>query len=453
MRNMKRRVAAGRSRPPWVRRARPRSRLRGVRRIRGPRAPRAAPTVSAGSRASAGPTASTRPASTSRTRSRSTRISCSADPRRLQPRRRRRRGRAGAGSRDCRAQADERRQDVDVPAQERRQVRSAGEPRDHLAGRQVRARASGADPKNGAQYAFYFNVIKGFDGVRARARRSRSPASGRRTRRRSSSTSRSPAGDFLLRLGMPAACPMPARGRRSASRASRVRTVATSSRPGPYMIEGSDNLDISSCKRDEADQRLRRQDEAHARPQPELQREDGQPQGSREQPGPLRVHRRHQPRRHLQQDRVRASSRTSTRRRRRRCSASTRRTRASGSTSTRTPRDGTYYITMNLTQPPFDDVHVRRAMNWVMDRNALRKAWGGAVVRRRSPSTSSRLDGAAREAERTTTRSRRRATAGSVAKAKAEMAKSKYANSSGVCTDKAVQGRAADHRRREPRTS
>ncbi len=34
---------------------------------------------------------------------------------------------------------------------------------------------------------------------------------------------------------------------------------------------------------------------------------------------------------------------------------------------------------MNLTQPPFDDVHVRRAMNWVTDRNALRKAWGGPI--------------------------------------------------------------------------
>ena len=46
---------------------------------------------------------------------------------------------------------------------------------------------------------------------------------------------------------------------------------------GPYMIEGSDELDISSCKSIEADQRLRRQDEAHARPEPELQREHGQP--------------------------------------------------------------------------------------------------------------------------------------------------------------------------------
>ena len=39
--------------------------------------------------------------------------------------------------------------------------------------------------------------------------------------------------------------------------------------------------------------------------------------------------------------------------------------------------DRTWYLTMNLTQPPFDDVHVRRAMNWVMDKAALVQAWGG----------------------------------------------------------------------------
>jgi ABC-type transport system substrate-binding protein len=38
------------------------------------------------------------------------------------------------------------------------------------------------------------------------------------------------------------------------------------------------------------------------------------------------------------------------------------------------------YLTMNLTQPPFDDVHVRRAMNWVMDKAALVQAWGGPVM-------------------------------------------------------------------------
>jgi peptide/nickel transport system substrate-binding protein len=40
--------------------------------------------------------------------------------------------------------------------------------------------------------------------------------------------------------------------------------------------------------------------------------------------------------------------------------------------------DRTWYLTMNLTQPPFDDVHVRRAVNFVVNREALRKSWGGA---------------------------------------------------------------------------
>lgn len=39
--------------------------------------------------------------------------------------------------------------------------------------------------------------------------------------------------------------------------------------------------------------------------------------------------------------------------------------------------DRTNYIFMNLTEAPFDDVNVRRAVNWVMDKDALRKTWGG----------------------------------------------------------------------------
>jgi ABC-type transport system substrate-binding protein len=35
---------------------------------------------------------------------------------------------------------------------------------------------------------------------------------------------------------------------------------------------------------------------------------------------------------------------------------------------------------MNLTQPPFDDVHVRKAVNLVLDKQALRLAWGGPTA-------------------------------------------------------------------------
>jgi len=42
--------------------------------------------------------------------------------------------------------------------------------------------------------------------------------------------------------------------------------------------------------------------------------------------------------------------------------------------------DRTWYLTMNLTQPPFDDIHIRKAMNWILDKRAMQKAWGGPVV-------------------------------------------------------------------------
>src|SRR5262249_60950978 len=41
--------------------------------------------------------------------------------------------------------------------------------------------------------------------------------------------------------------------------------------------------------------------------------------------------------------------------------------------------DRTNYLSMNLTQPPFDDVHVRKALNWITDKAALQKAWGGPI--------------------------------------------------------------------------
>ena len=41
------------------------------------------------------------------------------------------------------------------------------------------------------------------------------------------------------------------------------------------------------------------------------------------------------------------------------------------------PDDSIFYLAMNLTQPPFDDVHVRKAMNLVMDKTGLIRAWGG----------------------------------------------------------------------------
>ena len=93
--------------------------------------------------------------------------------------------------------------------------------------------------------------------------------------------------------------------------------------------------------------------------------------------------------------------------------------------------DWLFYLSMNLTRPPFDDVHVRRAMSWVMDKAALREAWGGplagSIAHHYVP------DEPARRAPRSGRPFATPGDHGSLARAKAEMAKSKYATRNGVC--------------------
>jgi len=43
------------------------------------------------------------------------------------------------------------------------------------------------------------------------------------------------------------------------------------------------------------------------------------------------------------------------------------------------PTDGVRYLEFNLAQPPFDDIHVRKAANLVMDKAGLQRTWGGAA--------------------------------------------------------------------------
>jgi ABC-type transport system substrate-binding protein len=90
-----------------------------------------------------------------------------------------------------------------------------------------------------------------------------------------------------------------------------------------------------------------------------------------------------------------------------------------------------HYITLNMTQPPFDDVHVRRALAWVVDRAAVREAFGGrqagTIAQHIVPDSvlGGRLDGFRPF--------KTRGDHGDLARAKAEMSKSKYATRNGVC--------------------
>jgi ABC-type transport system substrate-binding protein len=91
---------------------------------------------------------------------------------------------------------------------------------------------------------------------------------------------------------------------------------------------------------------------------------------------------------------------------------------------------------MNLTRPPFDDVHVRRAVSLVLDKEGLRRAWGGPlkgeIATHVLPDAllSGRLDGYDPYATP--------GSGGDVEAAKAELRLSRYdTNQDGLCDDPA----------------
>ena len=101
--------------------------------------------------------------------------------------------------------------------------------------------------------------------------------------------------------------------------------------------------------------------------------------------------------------------------------------------------DRTWYLTMNLTQPPFDDIHVRKAMNYIIDKNALRLAWGGPI----QGSIATHIvppvlyNGGLAEYDPYSTPNE----SGDLAKAQAEMKQSKYdPGKTGNCTASACKG-------------
>lgn len=100
--------------------------------------------------------------------------------------------------------------------------------------------------------------------------------------------------------------------------------------------------------------------------------------------------------------------------------------------------DRTWYLTMNLTQPPFDDIHVRKAMNYIIDKQALRLAWGGALQGQIATHIVPPVlyNGGLAEYDPYATPNE----SGSLQKAQAEMKQSKYSNGTGMCTASACKG-------------
>ena len=146
---------------------------------------------------------------------------------------------------------------------------------------------------------------------------------------------------------------------------------------GPYMFEGSENLNAQSCDTMQPISGYNPTRFMNLVRNPSYDPATDSPEYSRGQPGPHRVHHQHQPGRHLQPHPGAASSRPATTRRPRNVIREyitdpelRERLRVNDG-------DRTWYLTMDMTQPPFDDIHVRKAMNLVMDLEGLQRAWGG----------------------------------------------------------------------------
>jgi peptide/nickel transport system substrate-binding protein len=233
-----------------------------------------------------------------------------------------------------------------------------------------------AKPKNGAQYAFYYDVIAGFTDYAAGKANHIAGISTPDSRTIVFRLTRS-TGDFLSRLAMPATGPIPAEvascfdGKPGAYGRNVVST-------GPYMIEGADKLDASSCSK------LQHPDGFDGQTHLMLVRNPAYVPSTDSKAA-----------RESLPDRFEFLVNTNTTD----VMAKVAEGELEDEVPTVTPQslkqystdtnlrkylkvnsaDSTFYVTMNLTQPPFDDVHVRRAMNWVVDKTALVQAWGGPL--------------------------------------------------------------------------
>ena len=102
------------------------------------------------------------------------------------------------------------------------------------------------------------------------------------------------------------------------------------------------------------------------------------------------------------------------------------------------PTNGNYYISMNLGVPPFDDIHVRKALNWVIDKAGSIQLSGGALT----GSVEGHIfpDGLINNELKDYDPYATEDGHGDLEKAKAEMAQSKYdTDGDGVCDDPVCQ--------------
>jgi peptide/nickel transport system substrate-binding protein len=286
-----------------------------------------------------------------------------------------------------------------------------------------------------AQYGFYYTVIEGLD---TKAKSADQDISGITTPDDQTIVFKltEPTGDFLNRLAQPATAPIPPEAGKCATKAGDYGRYVFAS--GPYMVKGSETTDVSSCSAlkpfsgfDPTKSLTLVRNPSYDQATDEIRKNyvDGfsltinsnvDDIFNKVQSGELDMNWTNEPPKPILQQYL--------------------------TDQTKKPNlhansgDRTWYLSMNLTQAPFDDIHVRKAVNLVLDKAAMLQAWGGStageVGRHIMPPvmTGGQL-GAEYDPYATPN------DAGDEAKAKEEMKQSKYdTNKDGVCDAKECKG-------------
>jgi peptide/nickel transport system substrate-binding protein len=115
--------------------------------------------------------------------------------------------------------------------------------------------------------------------------------------------------------------------------------------------------------------------------------------------------------------------------------------------------DRTWYLFMNFSTPPFDDIHVRKAANFIMNKAGILRAWGGSTFGQIAthimpPTVINNALGQDFDPYASPN------FGGDEAKAKEEMKQSKYdSNKDGVCDSPVCKGLIMINRNRPPWTN
>jgi peptide/nickel transport system substrate-binding protein len=235
-----------------------------------------------------------------------------------------------------------------------------------------------ASPKDGAEYGFYYSPIVGFD---AYAHGKAKTIAGIQTPDASTIVFRlsRPIGDFLYRMAMPATGPIPPEvGRCFEGEAGKYGKDIVST--GPYMLLGADKVDAGSCKTLKPMQGWDGVSNLTLVRNPDYDPKTDSPAARQNFPDEFVF--TVDPNVNDIVDRVAAgqledengpSLPPQTLEAYSKDPAKRKYLHLNGG-------DLMEYLSMNLTQPPFDDIHVRRALNWIVDKAALRQVWGGPLI-------------------------------------------------------------------------